>query len=227
MTKITIFKIKKIEVTGNQKITKEEILKKAEYREGYNIYKFKKSTSLNNIKSIPYVESADIDIKLPNIVKIKVKEKKPIAMIAYNDELLLIDISGSFLETKKREEGINLPEISGLDIRNKSKIFQGKYSSEQIEFIKLCHEKKYLNKMKYINFSNMDNIVVELNSKEKVHFGNINNLDYKLDFLDEILKDTKRKKISVKRIELNKGNNPIVITNEDISTNKEGAKTRD
>lgn len=217
--KTNLFKINKIEVSGNKKIEREEIIKKSTFKEGFKTFNFSKKAGIENIKKIPYIKDVELSRKLPNKIKIKVVERAPVAMASYMNKLMLIDNDGYVLETRNRGEKIDLVEISGLELNNVKEgeeIFQGKLSDEYIEFIEVAKNKNYLAKMKYINFSDMDNIVVELKTSEKIHFGNVNDLAYKLDFLEKILKDTKSKKVKIKRIELNKGENPVVVTHDNI-----------
>lgn len=217
--KSNLFRIKTINVSGNKKTEKAEIIKQSTFQEGYKTFSFKRDEGINNIKMIPYIKDAEIKRKFPDKVNIKVTERKPIAMASYMNKNMLIDENGRILETRNSGEEVDLADISGLELNNIQEghqIFQGKLAEEQIEFIEISNKKKKLNQMKYINFSDMNSIVVEMKTSEKVYFGNVNDLDYKLDYLDVILKDTKSKKKNVKRVEFNKGENPVVVTEDHV-----------
>ena len=56
--------------------------------------------------------------------------------------------------------------------------------------------------------------MIELNNGVKVAFGTIDNVKYKLSFLFNILEDVEKRNINVKQILLNKGSNPIIVTDD-------------
>ena len=133
------------------------------------------------------------------------------------DKVLLIDETGRVLETIDREKELAIPEISGLDLNNikdGENVFSGKYKSEYLDFLKISRDINILSKIKYINLFDIDNIILELKTSEKIYIGNISDLEYKFNFLQTILKDVKKKNIQVKSIEFNKGENPVVITDD-------------
>ena len=60
-----------------------------------------------------------------------------------------------------------------------------------------------------------DNINIELNNGILVAFGTINNVKYKLNLLNEIVKDIDKKGLSCKMILMDRGDNPIIVLNEE------------
>ncbi len=82
------------------------------------------------------------------------------------------------------------------------------------EFITYSEQSGLIKLMKYINFADNNNIMIELKDGIKVAFGPLNNVKYKLSFLNKILNDIEKKDIKVKQILLNKGDNPIVVTED-------------
>ena len=55
-----IFKIRKIEVKGNQRIATEEIVGKLDGSVGKNIFRYRVGNSIKNIKNMPYIDSVEI-----------------------------------------------------------------------------------------------------------------------------------------------------------------------
>lgn len=217
--KTNIFNIKKINVTGNKKVVTEEIIKKSTFKENFKIFNFDKKVGIENIEKIPYIKSAEIKRRIPNIVNITVKERVPIAMVSNLDKVIFIDKEGYALEIKDRVEDLEFPDISGIKV-NKTKpgqrVFPDKNLNDQVEFLELSIKNNVLNRMKYINFSNMNEIILELITGEKVYLGNLNDMEEKLIILNEIVIKLEEDNIKATKIELRDSSKAIVSTGEDI-----------
>src|SRR5690606_13758469 len=88
-----------------------------------------------------------------------------------------------------------------------------KVKIENIEqFIGIAEQLGLLEKMKYIDFSDEKNITFQINENTNVAFGDLDNVKYKLDFLIKILEDLAKKDIKAKQIFFNKGENPVIVT---------------
>lgn len=82
-------------------------------KEGDSIFKLSTTKLLNNLINIGWIKDVSIHKVLPNIIKIEVKERAPIAIYYHNKTYTLIDKDGNFIEDVK--ENPNLPLVSGTD----------------------------------------------------------------------------------------------------------------
>lgn len=214
--KTDFFNIRSIKVVGNKKLSYDQVIKASMCNMGENIFKINRKKGKESLERLPYIKDAKIKRNLPKEIIIEIDERKEIAIISYIGSFLYIDKEGNILNIEEKKDKVELPRIFGLELEELevgdniySTLEQGIEElitySEQLDLIKL---------MKYINFADNNNIMVELKDGIKVAFGPLNNVKYKLSFLNKILNDIEKKDIKVKQILLNKGDNPIVVTED-------------
>ena len=213
--KTDVFTIKKIEITGNKKLNKDTILKASICTKGENIFKINKNYCQNSINSLAYIKSVEIKRRLPSTLKIEVVEREEMAVIPYIGALVYIDDEGRILNIKEKEGELEFPQIFGLDLVNlEIGDFLFEEDERKLDFLKTGKRNGSLKEMKYINFAKEENIMLELKNGTKVAFGPLENAEYKLSFLVEILKDVEKKDLKVKQILMNKGDNPIIVVED-------------
>lgn len=214
--KSSFFNIHDFLVKGNKKITVEEIIKTSMINKGDNIFKINKKNSIHSIEDIPYIKSVNIRRKFPKNIEIKIVERKPLLYIQKSSNFLVIDEEGFVLE-KKDENKEEKPILMGLNIKNielGENLFSIYGSNGIIEFVQETISLKLLNKFNRVDFKTKDNIVIELKDGVVVAFGEMDNIVYKLRLLDEVLKDSNSKNIKYTKIIMNKGVNPILVTED-------------
>lgn len=212
-----LFVINKINIVGNNKLSRDSLINASTISTGENILKISKRLGEKNLAKLPYVKEAKIKRKLPKTIIIEIVERKGIAQIKSISSYLLIDIEGYILDIKDTKDE-KLPLFLGLNIDNKrpgDNIFSDIKVKENIEFIKEGHAIGLLSKIKEVNLENSDNINIIIMDGIPVDFGTLNNVKYKLNLLDEVSKDIEKKQISCKMIIMNKGDNPIIVLNEE------------
>jgi cell division protein FtsQ len=213
--KTDFFTIKNIEIVGNKKLSNDAILNVSMCVKGENIFKINKNYCQDSINSLAYIKGVEIERRLPSTIKIKVKEREEVAAIPYIGALVYIDEEGCILNIEEKSGEINLPQIFGLDLVNlKIGDFLFKGEEEKLDFLRIGKSNNTLKQMKYINFSSEENTMLELKNNIKVAFGPLDNVKYKLSFLNEILKDIDKKELKVKQILMNKGDNPILVVED-------------
>lgn len=214
--KTNFFIIDKIEITGNNKIKREDLIIASSINIGENIFKISIKSGEENIRKLPYTEEIKIRRKLPKTIIIEIIERKEIAQIKDISSFLIIDNKGKILELKD-DENENLPMIIGLEIDNKiqgDNIFSEMEFESKVEFIKVGHDIGILNEIKQIDMENIDSINIKTNDDISIAFGNLNNIRYKLNLLYSTLDYVKDEEISCTMILMDKGENPIIVTDE-------------
>lgn len=215
--KTSFFNIKNIKVVGNHKMNYDKVVKASMCIQGENIFKINKKLGQESLNRLPYIKQSKIKRKLPKEIVIEIEERKEVAIIPYIGSFAYIDEEGYILSIEEKGGEIKLPQIFGLDLID---LEAGKNLFEQLEddnvmkFIVLSKQGGLLSLMKYINFSDSNNIMIELKNGVKVAFGPIDNVKYKLSFLFNILEDVEKRNINIKQILLNKGSNPIIVTDD-------------
>lgn len=214
--KSSYFNIDKFQIEGNQKLTDDQIIKSSMINKGENIFRIDKKGGKSSIEKIPYIKSVDINRKLPNKVEIKIVERKAVLLIQKLSTFLAIDKEGLILEQIDENEE-KLPVFIGLNVDNvdlRDNVFSTKLNNDIIELIQESLNLNLIDNFDKIDLKTKDNINIILKDEIFVAFGSLDNVKYKLRLLDEILKDTKDKNIEYKKIIMNKGENPILVTDD-------------
>lgn len=112
-----LFHIQKIEVTGIEMLTQQEVSDwvKSDTMSGNSLYvlwKFK----FRPDKLLPMMKSAEISMKNPWTIKVKIEEHKLLGRILYENEYAYFDEEGTVL--KKQTESIpGIPLVEGLGVK--------------------------------------------------------------------------------------------------------------
>lgn len=215
--KTNFFNIKDIKVVGNNKINYNQIVKASMCMEDENIFKINKNSGEEALEELPYIKKAEIKRQLPKGIVIDIEEREEIVAISHIGSFIYIDKEGYILSIEEKDEKIDLPQIFGLDLTELQlgkNVFQQIEDDNVIDFILLSNKAELLSKMRYINLSNKNSVMIELKDGIRVAFGPLNNVKYKMSFLFEILEDINKKDINAKQILLNKGDNPIILTDD-------------
>lgn len=106
------FQIRKIEISGNEILTDDEILNLAGIESDKRIWDVSLSVSESGIRNNPFVADAEIRRDFPDILKIHITEKRALALLKYNKKFYAIDDSGLVLPSKPGRL-YDMPVISG------------------------------------------------------------------------------------------------------------------
>lgn len=113
-----IFKIRGIDIQGNQVIEQNDILNCVQDAEGKNLFRVKISAMKKSVLKLPYVQSVQIDRKiLKTKLVVTVTECEEAACIAGGSGYIVIDTSAKVLKDSP-EKPENVPEITGLSMTN-------------------------------------------------------------------------------------------------------------
>ena len=114
-TMSVFFKVENIEVSGNSKYSKEEIISASGIHTGDNLFFINRiGAGSRVVVKLPYVDSVKITRSLPNSVTITVEESKAAACIQSGDELWSISSTGKFLSRLTEKDARLLPKVTGV-----------------------------------------------------------------------------------------------------------------
>ena len=120
ITFLLLFQVRKIEVSGNQYLSRQEI---ADWVQDDNwssnsLYVMIRNHLMNH-ELLPAMEEANVTMKNPWTVKVTIKEKRVAGYIVSGDECIYFDKDGIVLaKTKELWDGI--PCIEGLEVKKYS-----------------------------------------------------------------------------------------------------------
>lgn len=162
--------IKNIYITGNNVVTENEIIKSTSLYKYPSFILTPRKQIINDIKSNKYIKSATVSKKLGNIIEIKIKEYKPIA----------INTSGNIIleNNKELENNYNLTDIPILinNITNEkiSKNFAKKFSKVSPNILRQISQIEYspveVDEDRFLLYMNDTNLVyITLTKIEKLN----------------------------------------------------------
>lgn len=126
-----LFNIKKITVTGNEKITSYEIISLSQINIEENTYKTNMKKAKSKILENPYIKSVEIKRKLPSNVEILVEERKTTFMIEYGNSYVYINNQGYILEVSS--EKLEVPILQGAETITEDFIPGNRLCTEDLE----------------------------------------------------------------------------------------------
>jgi cell division protein FtsQ len=209
-----LFNISRIDVYGNNEYTADEVIGVTDLVVGNNWFRtngldFKSIFLFRSIKAeksimkkCHYVQNVSVRLSFPNVVRIALTERVPVAIVPYSETNLLMDDKGYILDSKVDVSKYKLPQILGLSLDNcvlgqavnaedKKKVELFNMVLDEIR--KVDNDKVYdsskaiLKHVNYVDVSDWDNICILLDSRIRVNLGNYRKIgDYRLSFLREI-----------------------------------------
>lgn len=216
VTQTSIFNVKKILVNGNNEVSNDKISLASGIIMGENIFKADTKNAKENLLLHPYIKDVNIKRKIPDKIIININEREELACIKYMNSYVYVGLDGLILDILKEKKGNKVPLIEGLSIESPSigsKAIYGKKNKKENnqieEFFQVISKQGLKEQAKTITF-NKNNIDIVTNTGINIAFGSPFNIEYKVKFLLETLKDLKGKNIKAKNIYLNKGNDIIV-----------------
>ena len=211
------FNIDYIIVEGNDKLDYDYIVNTSLIDEGENIFRVKTSDAEKLLNKLSYIKNVSVKRKLPNTIYISVDERNLAYQFRILSTYVLLDEEGYLLELSN-EQIDDIPMFVGFeltDIKVGESIFSNDKNTILYDFFLNDEVYNTIMKMSLITYNENDNnINIELNNGIGVAFGPLDNVKYKIRLLDKILLDIEKKQIKCKMIIMNKGDNPILVTDD-------------
>lgn len=190
----SIFELKQIDVDGNSKITKSDIIKIGDIETGKNIFKYNLNDVEKKLLVNPYIKYVKVSRKFPDKLVITIKENSEYAIIKEGASYIYIGENGLVLSEKKDIKNKNIPLVSGIEIKNKKLNTKIKINSDKSNDIILA-----IDTLKKNNMSRkIENIKINKNKMYMKTDDNTNivlkideDIEYNINRLKAILVDLK------------------------------------
>jgi len=142
ITQSAFFNIKKIEISGTNRVLETDLLKLADLNCDKNIFGLNLFTIKKHITSHPWIQSASIKRDVSFNLFISIIEQEPIALVKIENlaDILINTRGNPFKEYNPEKDRIeNLPIISGLDLTNENNLylFNGPLFNSIMDFLKI------------------------------------------------------------------------------------------
>ncbi|MEN6327858.1 MAG: FtsQ-type POTRA domain-containing protein [Syntrophomonas sp.] len=185
------FNIAKIDITGLEKVTREEVLKLSGLKTGVNIFKVDEQFVSRAMEIHPLVKHTEIIRHLPRTVELRVEERKIWALVPYQDMFLCIDDEGVCIDKINSFSFANYPVITIDKLPERINLGQA-VQAEGIQKIRQVwkalspENRKRISDFHYV--SGNKEIVIFTAEGTEVKFGKSERLAEKAEFFDQIFK---------------------------------------
>lgn len=190
----SIFELKQIDVDGNSKITKSDIIKIGDIETGKNIFKYNLNDVEKKLLVNPYIKYVKVSRKFPDKLVITIKENSEYAIIKEGASYIYIGENGLVLSEQKVIKNKNIPLVSGIEIKNKKLNTKIKINSDKsndiilaIDILKKNNMSRKIESIKinknkmYMKTDDNTNIVLKIDE----------DIEYNINRLKAILVDLK------------------------------------
>src|SRR5499427_5364595 len=152
-----------IEVTGNENVTKAQVMEIMGADIGRNIFFIPLAQQKAQLEQIPWVDSASVMRFVPNRLQVEIHERTPLAFARVGPRIFLIDAGGTLMELPQRRR-YSFPVILGMN--------PGEPLSTRIPRMKAYRElireldsggARYAQDLSEVDLSDLDNIKVRVN----------------------------------------------------------------
>jgi cell division protein FtsQ len=186
----SIFNVTQIEVLGNNKVSKEEVLALSGLTPGINIFGFNEAACAQAIEAHPMIKSVAIARKLNRSVAITINERQIWALMPYGDLFLCVDDTGICFDKLNHTTIDNVPIITMDQMPEFVNLGQA-VNTQATDMVKQvwqalpADEQQAISDFHYQNQENTLNIYTIKGTE--ILFGNLDRLDEKVKTLAQVI----------------------------------------
>lgn len=192
-----LFNIKEIIVTGNEKITKDEIISLSQINIEENTYKINTKKVENRILENPYIKSVEVKRSLPSGIILTVQERKTTFMIEYGNGYVYVNNQGYILEISSGK--LEVPILQGVETAVEELVPGNRLCNEDLKklstvnkIMEMAYNNEIANLITRIDMENSQNYKIVLESEQKVaYLGDETELNTKILSIKAILEREK------------------------------------
>lgn len=186
-----VFNLSGIIVTGNEKLTREEIIKAGGTVFGKNIFTVNLKDMGEKISKIPYVDSLTVKRRLPDRITVEIRESVPMAFVPSTEGFAVIDKNGKVLESWYDEFLYPLPVLT--DFRTEKIVLSEKILTENeenfqktLEILLDLYNNSFMDKIKSVSVADGE-IILTLSDRLTAKMGSYERFNAKVVMVKEIV----------------------------------------
>ncbi|MBQ7953912.1 MAG: FtsQ-type POTRA domain-containing protein [Clostridia bacterium] len=183
-----LLQIKKINCTGNSKISVAEIVEASKIKIGDNLIRTSKSRVIDLINDIPYIKSVEVSKKLPSTINISIVECKVHSYVEVNKKYIYLDDEGKVLEISDKllEQGRTLlvaGKVKSHEVNQIIEFENDSYIDTYKTLVQMLESSAFSGMVTNIDIADASNLNFTVNEEFTVVLGDMDNLDYKINIL--------------------------------------------
>ena len=113
ITQWDAFTVERIALTGNQRLSREQVCEQAQIQPGANIFAVNLTAARKRLLSHPWVAETHIQREIPDGIRFHIREHRAIAVVDLGRKFL-IDETGTPFKELELKDAENLPVVHGL-----------------------------------------------------------------------------------------------------------------
>ena len=111
------FRAREIEVNGNGRLNRQQVLDIAGIDSRTNILKLNLSTTRKRLLADPWIADAAVSRSIPSGLTVSIREEKPLAMLSMGEkQTFLLNTAGQVFKRPEGAEGATCPYVEGLSL---------------------------------------------------------------------------------------------------------------
>lgn len=127
------FAVREIFVEGRRETGRKELLQALRLERGAPILAFDPGAAKDRVEALPWVRSAMVERQLPDVVHLRLHERRPMALWQRNGRFSLIDAKGGIIPLKDISQFANLIVVIGKDApRHAAKLIEILATEQQL-----------------------------------------------------------------------------------------------
>lgn len=199
-----IFKVKRIEISGNHELQEEELLNIVGVPLGSNIFALRSWEVEKRLEELPQIKEAKVRKVFPYLLQIEIKERQPEAWVEIGDRAFCVD-----------EEGVEIPASSSAELV-KIRLSENRKSLllESLDLIK-SWKKEFGLPLSAVVVENDRLFILQLQNGIFIKCEGVNNLKKKSAILKPYLRDISVKYLDVGGFDLRVGDDLIIVPSEE------------
>ncbi|MDO5783476.1 MAG: FtsQ-type POTRA domain-containing protein [Eubacteriales bacterium] len=188
------FRVSTIRVAGDTRYTQEELIASSGVREGDNMFFLDSGRIADTLyDEYPYLETVTLHRRLPSTLQIEVSERTPALSIESGNDYLLMDMSGKIVEKTSAEAAdtvvVTGVDTSGIEVGNTIGEKQEKLLTV-LNLMELMTQYELNTEIKSIDIQKAYDVRVQYADRYTILFGNLSELEHKIQFLQAILRES-------------------------------------
>lgn len=187
----SIFNIRQIDILGNDKVSKEEVIALSGISPGINIFEFNEAICSQGIKVHPMIKDVEIKRKFNRTIAINIIERQTWALIPYDNIFLCVDDTGVCFDKLNYASFNDVPIITMEQMPEHVNLGQA-VNQQATDMVKEVWNALPADKQQAISdfhYQNQDNTLKIYTKKgTEIRFGSMDRLQEKVDTIAQIIK---------------------------------------
>lgn len=194
LSKLPLFDIDKVEVSGNYIVGSEEILSVSGIDIGENIFEKSFKNAKKRIEALPYINNAKLIRKLPSKVLVEISEEAEAAFVVFESRTVAVDKNGKSIRLLQEGEELSYTLYSGIDdtgFREGQMILEE--DDPKLKTLRRCIDciKTYeIRNVRHVNLFEEENVIFNVGDALTLKIGSLgteDELSYKMAYVKEVM----------------------------------------